>query len=73
MLKEYATLLPHLRSYRYRYVAGILCLIVVDASQVLIPRYIQIAIDRISSGAFALVDIIDPLVHMLLLALFISI
>lgn len=73
MLKEYATLLPHLRSYRYRYVAGILCLIVVDASQVLIPRYIQIAIDCISSGAFALVDIIDPLVHMLLLALLISI
>lgn len=73
MFKEYTTLLPHLRSYRYRYVGGILCLIIVDASQVLIPRYIQMAIDRITSGTFVFTDIISPLFHMLSLALLISI
>jgi ATP-binding cassette subfamily B protein len=73
MFKEYVTLLPHLRQYKYRYIAGILCLIVVDASQVLIPRYVQTAIDTIVSGSFQLQEIVHPLVIMVLLALLISI
>ena len=73
MFKEYATLLPHLRNYKYRYFAGILCLIAVDASQVIIPRYVKTAIDTIVSGSFQLRDIAEPLIAMVLLALVISV
>ncbi|MEJ5185030.1 MAG: ABC transporter transmembrane domain-containing protein, partial [Rectinemataceae bacterium] len=72
MLKEYATLVPHLRKYRLRYMAGLLCLVVVDASQVLIPRYIRTAVDTIAGGRFTLDAVLKPLGMMLLLALLIS-
>ncbi len=73
MFKEYATLLPHLKNYKFRYIAGILCLIAVDASQVIIPRYIKTAIDTIVSGSFQLRDLSSPLIAMVILALIISI
>ncbi|MCX8013002.1 MAG: ABC transporter ATP-binding protein/permease [Rectinema sp.] len=73
MLKEYRTLFPHLKKYLWRYVAGILCLVAVDAAQVLIPRYLRIAVDRISTGSYQLSDLIPSLVAMVLLAVFISI
>lgn len=72
MLKEYATLVPHLRKYRFRYLAGLICLVVVDASQVLIPRYIRTAVDTIVGGRFTLEAVLKPLGIMLLLALLIS-
>ena len=73
MFKEYATLLPHLKQYRFRYIAGILCLIAVDASQVLIPRYMKTAIDTIVSGSFQLREIVQPLLIMIALAVLISV
>jgi len=73
MLKEYSTLLPHLKKYKFRYILGIACLIAVDASQVLIPRYVKAAVDTIVQGSFRLSDIAQPLIAMLLLALAISI
>ena len=73
MLKEYVTLLPHLKQYRYRYIAGILCLIAVDAGQVIIPRYLQTTIDTIVSGSFQLRAILRPLIIMVVLALLISV
>jgi len=73
MFKEYLTLLPHLKRYKYRYIAGILCLIAVDAGQVLIPRYLKAAIDTIVGGSFQLGDIVQPLIIMVLLALLISV
>lgn len=73
MFKEYATLLPHLKKYRFRYIAGIFCLIAVDASQVIIPRYVKTAIDTIVSGSFQPRDLASPLLAMVLLALVISV
>ncbi len=73
MFKEYATLLPHLKNYAFRYIAGILCLIAVDASQVIIPRYVKTTIDTIVSGNFQLHDLSSPLIAMVVLAFIISI
>jgi ATP-binding cassette subfamily B protein len=73
MFKDYTTLVPHLKQYKYRYIAGILCLIAVDAGQVLIPRYLKTAIDTIVGGSFRITDIVRPLLVMLLLALLISV
>lgn len=73
MISEYRTLLPHLRKYRWRYAAGILCLVAVDAAQVLIPRYLRTAVDLIAAGSYALADIVPTLVTMVLLAAFISV
>ncbi|MDR0551243.1 MAG: ABC transporter ATP-binding protein/permease [Spirochaetaceae bacterium] len=45
-------LFPYLKIYRIRYLAGFLCLILVDAAQMLIPQYIKNAVNIITSGAF---------------------
>jgi ABC-type multidrug transport system fused ATPase/permease subunit len=60
MFKEYITLLPHLKQYKYRYIAGILCLIAVDAGQVLIPRYLKATIDTIVGGSFSWGTLYSP-------------
>jgi len=57
-LKEYKSLLPYIARYKYRYIIGIICLIIVDAAQIAIPQFIRIAIDMISSGKFELKEII---------------
>jgi len=51
-LKEFKSLLPYLYQYRGQYIAGILCLIIVDAAQIAIPQFLRIAIDLISGGEF---------------------
>lgn len=50
MFKEFKTLLPYLKQYRLRYTLGILCLMVVDAAQLLLPQFLRRAIDSIASG-----------------------
>jgi ATP-binding cassette subfamily B protein len=50
---EYKTLLPYLSRYRRRYVLGLLCLIAVDAAQIIIPQFIRQAVDLISAGNFS--------------------
>ena len=54
MFKEYATILPYLRKYRWNYILGIFCLIVVDSAQLVIPQLVKRAIDLVSAGAFDL-------------------
>jgi ATP-binding cassette subfamily B protein len=39
------------------YIGGFVCLIVVDAAQVLIPQFMRQAVDLIASGSFALRDV----------------
>jgi len=51
-LKEFRTILPYLKKYRRPYILGFICLIVVDAAQTVIPQFIRLAVDRISSGNF---------------------
>jgi ATP-binding cassette subfamily B protein len=51
--KEFKTLRPYLRRYRRRYFWGFICLITVDAAQILIPQFIRQAVDLISAGNFS--------------------
>jgi ATP-binding cassette subfamily B protein len=51
-LSEYKSLLPYLARYRWRYFWGLVCLIAVDAAQIIIPQFIRRAVDMISSGVF---------------------
>ncbi|MDR1239761.1 MAG: ABC transporter ATP-binding protein/permease [Treponema sp.] len=51
-LGAFKSLLPYLSRYRWRYFWGLLCLITVDAAQIIIPQFIRRAIDLISGGDF---------------------
>jgi len=50
MLKEFKTLLPYLKRYRRSYGLGLLCLVAVDAAQLLLPQFLRGAVDSISAG-----------------------
>lgn len=50
MFKEFRTLLPYLRTHRWRYILGIACLVSVDAAQLLLPQYLRKAVDSIAAG-----------------------
>ncbi|MHB9292186.1 ATP-binding cassette, subfamily B, multidrug efflux pump [Hollandina sp. SP2] len=51
-LGEFKTLLPYLSRYRISYMWGFVCLITVDAAQVIIPQFMRRAVDMIASGSF---------------------
>jgi ATP-binding cassette subfamily B protein len=57
-LSAYKTLFPYLRRYRFRYIAGFAFLIVVDAAQMIIPYFLQRAVDLIASGNFAMKQVV---------------
>ncbi|MCL1927563.1 MAG: ABC transporter ATP-binding protein/permease [Treponema sp.] len=64
-IKEFKTIFPYLKKYRFPYVWGFICLIIVDAAQALIPQFIRRAVDRITAGNFEMIDIIRPCLAML--------
>ena len=72
MFKQIRTLFPYLRKYRLQYALGFLCLIVVDAAQLVIPQLVRKAIDEISAGSFRLSDILALSVWMVCIAAAIS-
>ncbi|MDR1128516.1 MAG: ABC transporter ATP-binding protein/permease [Treponema sp.] len=51
-LKVFKSILPYIFRYRRQYVFGILCLVFVDAAQMLIPQLMRRAVDLISLGDF---------------------
>jgi len=51
-LNEYKLLFPFFSQFKYRYIFGIICLIIVDAAQIAIPQFIRVVIDLISGGDF---------------------
>jgi ATP-binding cassette subfamily B protein len=51
-LREYRALIPYLARFKYKYILGITCLIIVDAAQIIIPQFLRAAIDLINSGVF---------------------
>jgi ATP-binding cassette subfamily B protein len=53
-LKEFKSLFPYLARYKWRYLGGFICLIIVDAAQVIIPQFMKKAVDLISSGDFTI-------------------
>ncbi|MBN1835626.1 MAG: ABC transporter ATP-binding protein [Spirochaetales bacterium] len=58
MLKEFKTLLPYFRKYRFQYAAGLLFLLLADGGQVYLPQLVRRGIDAISSGSFEMTDIL---------------
>lgn len=66
-------MLPYLKKYKFNYIVGIICLLVVDAAQVMIPRFTKIAVDLIASGHFSLTQILKPALGMVGVAAVISI
>ena len=50
--KEFKTLFPYFRRYRWRYLWGFVCLVLTDAAQMAIPQFTRAAVDLISSGRF---------------------
>ena len=52
LLQEYKSLFPYLKKYRLSYALGLICLVVVDAAQMIIPQFLRQAIDLVSSGDF---------------------
>ncbi|MDR1930891.1 MAG: ABC transporter ATP-binding protein, partial [Treponema sp.] len=69
---EFSTLTPFLYRYRVRYILGFLCLITVDAAQVLIPQFIRKAVDLISLGNFDLSAVVRLCLAMLAVMVLIS-
>jgi ATP-binding cassette subfamily B protein len=51
-LKVFKTILPYLHRYRRQYLGGFLCLLIIDAAQMVIPQFMRRAIDLISLGDF---------------------
>jgi ATP-binding cassette subfamily B protein len=51
-LKVFKSVLPYIARYRKQYGFGIICLIFVDAAQMLLPQLMRRAVDLISLGAF---------------------
>ncbi|MDR1318369.1 MAG: ABC transporter ATP-binding protein/permease, partial [Treponema sp.] len=52
LLKEYKSLFPFISRYRGRYFWGLVCLITVDAAQIVIPQLLRRAVDLVGSGNF---------------------
>jgi ATP-binding cassette subfamily B protein len=50
--KVFKAVLPYLYRYRRQYLGGFLCLLIIDAAQMVIPQFIRRAIDLISGGDF---------------------
>lgn len=73
MLKEYGTILPYLKKYKLNYFVGILFLMIVDAAQVLIPRFVRQAVDIVASGSFSMRAILEPALAMVGIAAVISV
>ncbi|MCX7024075.1 MAG: ABC transporter ATP-binding protein [Spirochaetes bacterium] len=52
MLKEFRTLAPYLKRHRSKYLAGLACLVAVDAAQISVPQFVKHAVDSLSTGIF---------------------
>jgi ATP-binding cassette subfamily B protein len=57
-LRPFKSLLPYIAAHRGQYLLGLICLIIVDAAQIVIPQFIRQAIDLISTGSFEWREII---------------
>ncbi|MDR3333387.1 MAG: ABC transporter ATP-binding protein/permease [Treponema sp.] len=51
-IRGFKTLLPYLARYRWHYIGGFICLVMVDAAQMIIPQFMRQAVDMISVGSF---------------------
>ncbi|HEY9055159.1 MAG TPA: ABC transporter ATP-binding protein [Rectinemataceae bacterium] len=73
MLKEFKSIFPYIKKYKVNYLIGIICLLVVDGAQVLIPRFIKRTIDLVASSSFTMKQVVPIALSMLGVAAVISI
>jgi ATP-binding cassette subfamily B protein len=64
MLREFRTLLPYVRRFWPRYLAGLLFLALADAGQLYLPQLVRRAVDLIASGGFSLGGLLPPVLLM---------
>lgn len=72
MLKEFRTLFPYFRAFRWRYLAGFLFLFITDAGQLYIPQLTRRVINQISAGGVDLGSVGTTVIWMILIALFVG-
>ncbi|MFO7850437.1 MAG: ABC transporter transmembrane domain-containing protein, partial [Spirochaetia bacterium] len=65
MLREFKTLLPYVKRYRFLYLFGFLALIFTNAGELYIPQLIRKAIDIIAGGDFPLSQVGEQVVIMI--------
>ncbi|MDR2160276.1 MAG: ABC transporter ATP-binding protein/permease [Treponema sp.] len=70
--KEYRSLLPWFSRYRWHYLWGLLCLVVVDGAQTVIPQFVRRAVDIISAGNFTVRQLLIPCLGMIAVMTLIS-
>jgi len=68
MFKEFRTLLPYLKKYRWHYLVGILADIAVDGGHILMPQFLKKAVDLVAAGKPDFAALARVLLLMLLLA-----
>jgi ATP-binding cassette, subfamily B, multidrug efflux pump len=66
MLKEFKTLVPLVKKYKYFYLTGLVCLILVDIGELYIPRLLKKVIDYISEDGFS-IDYVGKIVGLIML------
>jgi len=71
-LKEFLTLGPYFRKYKVQYIFGFICLLIVDAAQMVLPQFIRQAIDLISTGNVSWIAILKISLAMVAVAVVIS-
>ncbi|MDR2471572.1 MAG: ABC transporter ATP-binding protein/permease [Treponema sp.] len=54
---EFRALLPYLKKYRAAYALGFLCLVAVDGAQAVLPQFVRRAVDLITTGDFAWIEV----------------
>ncbi|MDR2509697.1 MAG: ABC transporter ATP-binding protein/permease [Spirochaetaceae bacterium] len=72
ILREYRTLLPYFARYKRRYIAGFICLIIVDGAQILIPQLIRRALNIMQNVSFVWLEVFKLCVAMTLTMLIIA-
>jgi ATP-binding cassette subfamily B protein len=73
MFKEFITVLPYLKKYKFNYIVGILFLIIVDGAQIFIPQQVKRAVNAIADGGFSMSAILKPALAMVLISLGVSV
>ena len=72
MLREFRTLLPYVRRYWPRYLAGLFFLVLADAGQLYLPQLMRRAVDLVAAGGFSLRGLVPPVLLMVGTALLIA-
>lgn len=73
MFKEFITVIPYLKKYKFNYIVGILFLIIIDVAQIFIPQQVKRAVNAIADGGFSMSAILGPALAMVLISLGVSV